>query len=178
MLKFALLFSLLNLSLFAQEKILDQDQLVLKMQNDVYFLSDLNKVLINLKPFVCFFPSSLIFEIIDGKKIPEKFEKDSLTAEKMFITTSLLKLEKFVSSREVILEKKTLDFLYSKKCLSGNWNSWGTEIKELISTEIYFRGRFRVDFLDENLISDKNVISSFESFLSGLHKKMPHEFFF
>lgn len=171
-----------------QGRVYLKEKALFKMNKHTYFYSDIVKSLSVVKEFKCLFHNSVFFKAlkIDDKIINKILQKNWIFNKKnnkflrKYLSKIVLKIkaEQFANSHQVIIREETLTALENKDCLDLSWINWPMELRSLVSTEIYFRNKFRINILSKQKKYKDFPSSSFESLLQNLNKKNKHEFFF
>lgn len=170
----ALLFSA---GLFSQTK----DRALYRFDNEVLFLSEVKKQILELDKFRCLKPDwfSLKLTKLTKKDYPNlpnlPHSKKDLNEEKEFILRylNLQKLKTFADGQLVKMDEKELEKINSSRCVKGGLSAWSQELKSLVKLEFYINSRYIKDSKD-----DKERQDRLESFLSSITKKSDNVLFF
>lgn len=178
---FALILILLFLPLYkALSEVNVSDRAIFRIENKVYFISDLNKDNKQLNKLRCMKNNSVLLNALSLSsddyskilKLPTELDKLQSNKELLYRLTRLYKVQSFATNRKVSIDVEKLKEWGIAKCVGESWNKWPDQLKTLIKTELYLRDRF--------IIKDGKEldVTSLKSFLSSIDKKTKHFNFF
>lgn len=186
--KILLLFILLSISLFANDKkIPSRDIAVFRIVNDVYFLSDVINIKKSLQKLDCLLGGAFLNEIL------------KLKDEKLFIHTnsniSDLKKNNLEILKLIKIKKLEKHFEYHKNLLSQN--QINKQIKQnrkscrllkkssltpilinLLQIEFYLQERFFVSNIEERNLKDDQLVIIVSKFINTISEKISHNVYY
>jgi len=166
--KIILLLTLLSsfevLSDVSPAKVIAQDKAIYRIENQIYFQRDINKIVGSLKKMSCLRSSVLLKTLSISKKDLNSKSSQS----KLDKILSYYKLKTLVLKKSAVFSINDLKKPGFFKCFGNNLDNWSDEEKLLARAEFFLRKKF------DDKLNEKQL----KIYLNSVNNSIEHQQFF